>query len=209
MLFAASGQRSLHLAGEIADAALVGSGTHPSSVADAVAAIRAGESAVRREPGSVDIWFVARVSVAGTRDEGYESVKVVLSVAANHALRADLKAERVPAEWVDAARNYCENYSYEHHGLMGPANANVELFERLGMRDFIMERYGVVGDGAQVAGSLSTLENLGVSGVMVPAVGEGADELIRRLGEEVLPLLGTGTDSSRLGAGSTLRPNKP
>ena len=146
----------------------------------------------------MDIWIVARTSIAGSLEEGYERVRIVLSVAANHALRADLKAGRLPDDLIEPARTYCDGYSFDHHGT-GPANPNVDLLESLGLRDYLVERLAVVGNGEHVAAAYTRLARLGVTGVLVPAVSEDADELIRRLGEEVLPRvdgLGPGTSAA-------------
>lgn len=186
IMFAAGGHRSLRLAGEVADAALIAGGIDSAGVARAVATVREGEAAAGREPGTVRIWFVARTSITATREDGYERIKIVLSVAANHVLRSDLAAGTVPEALVDPVREYCGKYSYEHHGV-GAANAG--LFERLGLRNYIMDRFAVIGDGEHVAGAFSRLAGLGAAGVLVPAVGNDADELIARLGDEVVPRL--------------------
>ncbi|MDR7084156.1 5,10-methylenetetrahydromethanopterin reductase [Arthrobacter ginsengisoli] len=198
LVLAANGPLSLRLAGELADGVLMGGGIDPDNVASAVGRVRDGEAAAGRTPGSVDIWIVARTSIAGSLEEGYERVRIVLSVAANHALRADLKAGRLPDDLIEPARTYCDGYSFDHHGT-GPANPNVDLLESLGLRDYLVERLAVVGNGEHVAAAYTRLARLGVTGVLVPAVSEDADELIRRLGEEVLPRvdgLGPGTSAA-------------
>lgn len=186
ILMAADGQRSMRVAGELADAVLIGTGIDSPGVSSAIAVVREGEALAGRPPGSVAIWFVARTAVAPTREEGYEKVKVVLSVAANHVLHAELKADRMPADLRGRAQEYCERYSYEHHGV-GPENPNVDLFESLALRDYIIGRFAVTGDSGAIAAEYSRLSQLGVDGVLVPAVMSDADDLIRSLGEEVMP----------------------
>lgn len=188
ILMAADGQRTMRVAGELADAVLIGTGIDSAGVSSAITVVREGEALAGRPPGSVAIWFVARTAVAPTAEEGYQKVKVVLSVAANHVLHAELKADRISEELRQQAQEYCDRYSYEHHGV-GPENPNVDLFESLGMRDYIVGRFAVTGNSSSIAAEYSRLSQLGVDGVLVPAVMADADELICSLGEEVMPQL--------------------
>ncbi|MCG2623421.1 LLM class flavin-dependent oxidoreductase [Arthrobacter sp. I2-34] len=194
VVLAAGGPGSLRLAGEIADTVLIGGGIDQVNVSTAIGAVRDGEAAAGRRPGSVGIWIVARTAIAPSLEEGYESVKVVLSVAGNHALRADLASGRVPAELAEPARAYCERYSFAHHGTAGD-NPNVALYESLGLREYLLERLAVIGTGEQVAAAYGRLMDIGVEGVLVPAVAEDSLQLIQRLGDEVVPRVGTGSES--------------
>jgi alkanesulfonate monooxygenase SsuD/methylene tetrahydromethanopterin reductase-like flavin-dependent oxidoreductase (luciferase family) len=113
----------------------------------------------------------------------------LLASGANHVFAVPAEMRALPEPVAAKVRELRAAYDYGAHGLPGPANPNARLVDRLGLRDVLAERFALAGPPERVAAGLRELAGLGVGGVVVPAVGLDPDALIRRLGEEVLPML--------------------
>ncbi|WP_239137515.1 LLM class flavin-dependent oxidoreductase [Sphaerisporangium rufum] len=189
LVVAANGPRTLALGGAMADLVVSGAGITAEAVRRARTAVAAGERRAGRAPGSVPLWAVARVAVAGDRETALAGLLPLLASGANHVFRVPGEARGLPPEVAAGVATLRARYDYAAHGHR-TGNPNAALVERLGLREPLAERFAIAGTAAQVAAGLRELSGRGVDGVVIPAVGLDVDDLLARLGEEVLPLLG-------------------
>lgn len=189
IVLTANGPRTLALGGEAADLVVSGTGLEPGAVGRALAAVRDGEQRAGRPAGSVELWTVARIAVDDDADRARDQLLPLLASGANHVFAVPAEMRALPEPVAAKVRELRAAYDYGAHGLPGPANPNARLVDRLGLRDVLAERFALAGPPERVAAGLRELAGLGVGGVVVPAVGLDPDALIRRLGEEVLPML--------------------
>jgi 5,10-methylenetetrahydromethanopterin reductase len=182
----AEGPRMLDMAGEVADGVYLGTGFQPDVIAATVQRIRAAAQRAGRDPGSVELWWGTRCAVAATHEEAVAAVRESLSSMGNHALRGDYAAKLVPESVVAMLRRYHERYSYAAKNALGGGPTNGDLMDELGLTQYFLERFGVVGTPDEIVARLRDLRSQGVERVNLAA---DTDEQLRLLGEEVLPRL--------------------
>jgi 5,10-methylenetetrahydromethanopterin reductase len=182
----AEGPRMLRMAGEIADGVFVGAGLTEVVVQESLATILAGARDAGRDPAELDVWWDTRSGIGETRDDALHRAKESLASIGNHAFRAGFEGKHVPDELHDVLREYAGRFDYSEKGTSAQ---NGPLMEELGLTDYFVDRFGVVGTPAQVVDRLKALERIGVTQISVAShdrgiSGPGSVEL---LGEQVLP----------------------
>ena len=111
-----------------------------------------------------------------------------LASMGNHALRGgDYVTKKVPPELHDRLRRYHKGFDYDVKGVKyegAKHGKNIALMEDLGLTDYFLDRFGVVGTPGDIVDRLHYLETLGVEQIGI-AVHRLHD--LRLLGEKVLP----------------------
>jgi 5,10-methylenetetrahydromethanopterin reductase len=185
----AEGPRMLELAGAVADGVLVGTGLTAEVIQDSLARIDAGARSAGRDPSTIEVWWSTRCSVASSFEEALRQGKEGLSSAGNHALRQSLDQKLVPEHLVEKIRCYHRGYDYSQKGLSSHKNA--DLMEEMGLTDYFLDRFGLIGTPEQLVERLNGLASLGVSNVSLQA-NIRYPESLQMLGERVLPRLSSG-----------------
>ncbi|HVW18116.1 MAG TPA: LLM class flavin-dependent oxidoreductase [Solirubrobacteraceae bacterium] len=186
---APGGPRMLRMSAEACDGVYLATGCAEADVRRALDAIAA---VPRDEP--LDVWWVNRFGVGETRERAYGIVREGLASVGNHSLRGDYAAKGVPEELRDALREYHARFDYDAKnpplvdGRAAPAagRTNADLMEELGLADYFLDRFGIVGTPEQVVQRLVELEARGVDAVTLLA--QSVDEL-DLIGTRVLPRL--------------------
>ena len=175
------GPRMLRLGGAIADGVYIGAGLLPEVIADAVAAVHAGALEAGRDPAGVDIWWDSRFSVAPTHEEALAAALESIASPGNHALRGGFQGKHIPKELEPRLVQFHRGYDYAEKGRGGK---NARLMESLGLRDYFLQRFGVVGTPGEVVERLRFLESLGVGQISVQMRDM---EQLRLFAREVMP----------------------
>lgn len=143
LYLAASGPKTLRLAGQIADGVVIRTGITPAIVRDSIAHVQAGAQEAGRDGRAIDLWWWPDVNVAASYAEGVEEIKMSLAAAGNHLSRFTTEGKHVPAHLLDKVRILGERYAFSSHTL--PGSANNRLIEELGLVDYLADRFAVVG----------------------------------------------------------------
>ena len=106
VLLAATGPRTIELAGEVADGAMLAVGLHPGSMDAARSILHAGARKAGRDPDMLDIIYLARVHVADDLDAARDMARPICAQWALEPYRArwlreagvDLPHLKVPPE---------------------------------------------------------------------------------------------------------------
>jgi alkanesulfonate monooxygenase SsuD/methylene tetrahydromethanopterin reductase-like flavin-dependent oxidoreductase (luciferase family) len=176
----------LGAAGRVADGLYVGTGVTTEDVLDAKERIAAGAASAGR-PAPCDLWWVTRFAVADSRDEAIARVEESLSSMGNHALRGDPGEKRVPRDLRRALAQYHERYDWARKNpLAGGRSPNAELMTELGLREYFLERFGIVGTPVEIVERLRELAARGVERVVLTV---GSREELDVVGERILPLV--------------------
>jgi alkanesulfonate monooxygenase SsuD/methylene tetrahydromethanopterin reductase-like flavin-dependent oxidoreductase (luciferase family) len=93
----------------------------------------------------------------------------------------------VPDELVPAVHELMARYQTQAH--VKADGANHSLTDELGLTDYLADRFGVVGTPEQCLARIRALGEVGVDGVIFGVFGRDPLGLVRRFGEEILPLL--------------------
>ena len=176
-----AGPRLLKVAGAIADGIWVGAGLTREIIDDAMARIREGAAEAGRDPSEIDIWWVTRSSVERTHEAAMDRARESVASIGNHSLRGGFEGKRVPEELQPKIQRYHELYDWREKGT---ARGNVKLMEELGLTDYFIKRFAVVGTPDEVVARLRYLQTLGINQCELAARNP---DTLRLIGEEVIP----------------------
>src|SRR5262245_46651600 len=140
---AASGPKTLRLAGAIADGAVIRTGLLPDIVRDSIAQVRAGALEAGRDADALDLWWWPDVNVAAGYREGVEEIKMSLAMAGNHLTRFTTEGKHIPPELLPRIKTLGERYAFADHSL--PQGGNGQIIDDLGLVDYLADRFAIVG----------------------------------------------------------------
>ena len=182
---AAEGPRTLAMAGEIADAAIVHTGLTPGILADTIARIREGESSAGREQGTVKVWAFAKCNIAGSREDAIQEIKMALAASGHHVFAFTLEGKHVPQELQEAIYALRREYQASEHEQIGHTR-NATLTDELGLTDYFADRFAVAGTPEECRAKARSIFDSGVDVLLITAIGPDPETIIRRFGQEVI-----------------------
>jgi 5,10-methylenetetrahydromethanopterin reductase len=156
---AASGPKTLRLAGQIADGVVVRTGIAPDIVRDSIEQVRAGAREAGRDFEAIDMWWWPDVNVADTRREAIEEIKMSLAAAGNHLSRFTTEGKHIPAELLPRVRELGMRYTFGDHVM--PGSANCRLIEELALVDYLADRFAAAGTPADCIEKLEAAVDAG------------------------------------------------
>ncbi len=184
---AAEGPRTLELAGGLADGVIVGLGLTPDVIALSLAAIERGAHAAGRALADVDVWWLAKTSLADRRDEAIEPIKMALAASANHAFRFTLEGKGVPPDLHEKIKALQREYNAHHHEVPGAANA--ALPDRWDLTDFLADRFAIAGTPDDCVAQISRAMAAGARQFMITGFVPDPRAFMRRWAREVVAAL--------------------
>jgi 5,10-methylenetetrahydromethanopterin reductase len=182
VFLAASGPRSLQLAGRIADGVLVQAGADPRLIRFALKNVEAGAEQAGRSLEDLRIFLRLACAVSTDRAQAREEVKSYAAVAAGTLFAAAPREEMPEGLWSEIKRMK-DRYDYYQHA---DAAAKHKEF----VTDTILDAVAVAGTPDEVASRLRTLLALGIENFVVPLTARDAPGALRLFAEQVLPRLG-------------------
>jgi 5,10-methylenetetrahydromethanopterin reductase len=156
---AASGPKTLRLAGAIADGAVIRTGLLPEIVRDSIAQVRAGAVEAGRDPDALDLWWWPDVNVAAGYREGVDEIKMSLAMAGNHLTRFTTDGKHIPPDLLPKIKLLGERYAFADHSL--PQGGNGRIIDDLGLVDYLADRFAVVGTPADCVRKLESAIDAG------------------------------------------------
>jgi 5,10-methylenetetrahydromethanopterin reductase len=132
IFLAASGPKTLRLAGEIADGVVVRTGILPEIIRDSIAAVSMGAEEAGRDPDAVEMWWWPDANIAPSRREAIEEIKMSLASAGNHLTRFTTEGKHIPPDLLPRVRALGEQYTLgtTQPGVATPAHrgAGVDIW---------------------------------------------------------------------------------
>ena len=189
ILLAGSGPKSLRLAGRIADAVFVNVGVTPEVVADGLRWVREGAQAAGRDPAAVEAWVFAVGAVADNREQALDEAKGAAVAIANYILRGDAAAKRIPPDVQAKLPQLFREFRYDEHLTPG-RTANYHLAERLGIAEYLLDRFTIAGAPDDCRRKIEALRDIGVENVCLSfSAAPDLPAYVRRFGAHLLPAL--------------------
>ena len=185
IVMAAEGPRTLAMAGEIADAAMVHTGLTKDILADTIARIRDGERSAGRAPGTVGVWAFAKCNIAGSRKDAVQEIKMALAASGHHVFAHTLEDKHVPPELQEAIYALRRGYQASEHEQPGHTR-NADLTDELGLTDYFADRFAIAGAPEECRAKARSIFDCGVDVLLITAIGPDPDHIIRRFGKEVI-----------------------
>lgn len=186
IIWAAEGPKTQTMAGSVADGVLLGLGVLPELIDSQLDRVAAGAESARRDLDDVETWVMARCNVADTRDAAIDELKPSLAAVAHHSLQFSMEEKGVPEEYIEPLETLLERYESDEHNV--PGGVNRTLLDELDVTEYLVDRYAVVGTPGDCIEQLAALqEHDAIDGVFLAPPSDRRGEVIRRLGEDVLP----------------------
>ena len=163
---AAEGPKTLRLAGEVADGVIIGTGLIPEVIADTLSFIDEGAKKAGKRVEDLDLWWLVDAHVDADGERAREDIRTALAASAHHSFAFTLENKRIPKELESGIRALRDGYQTSEHGFMDKSN-NAALVDEFGLRDYLADRFAIVGTPAECQKRLEDLENLGVKGLRI------------------------------------------
>jgi 5,10-methylenetetrahydromethanopterin reductase len=153
ILVAAHGPRSLRLAGEIGDGAIVGLGITADVVAHSLAELEAGARGAGRRLSDLTVWFTGFWFVDATPGVARAQGAWAATSFASHFARTGAADKLVPPAYQEALVQLGAAYDKVTHGAVPEEQkaAYVERARRLGVLEYLQRRFTFCGTPAEVA----------------------------------------------------------
>ncbi len=164
ILLAASGPKALRLAGQVADLAMFNLGTVLEALADGLNWIAEGARSVGRDPSTIEPWLFIPAAISEDGDAALEEVKTAVVSSGAYVLRGDRSAKRVPPEIESKIDELTRGYRFEEHLARG-GSSNSELAERLGLTDYLLDRFSIAGNPDDCCRKIERLHEAGIRNI--------------------------------------------
>jgi 5,10-methylenetetrahydromethanopterin reductase len=187
ILLAGSGPKMLRQAGAIADIVWVNVGALPEHVADGRRWVREGAVAAGRDPATIEIWVFSVGAIREHREQALDEVKAAAVGLAAYALRGDAEAKRIPPAVQPKVSQLIREYQYWEHLTPG-RTSNYHLADRLGIADYLLERFSIAGTPDDCRRKIEALRAVGIENVCL-SFSASPDIMadIRGFGELLIP----------------------
>ena len=93
----------------------------------------------------------------------------------------------MPAELIEKVRALTQRYRPTEHVKPGQSGHNANLVDELGLRDYLIDRFGIVGSPEQCVTRIRELRSRGVNAFWMSVHTPEKERVIRLLSEKVLP----------------------
>ncbi|MDE0331407.1 MAG: LLM class flavin-dependent oxidoreductase, partial [Nitrospinae bacterium] len=163
---AAEGPRTLRLAGEVADGVVIGTGFIPEVIADTLAFIDEGARKSGRRVEDLDLWWLVDAHVDADGERAREDIRTSLAASAHHSFAFTLEGKRIPKELESGIRALRDGYKTSEHNVIEKGH-NASLVDEYGLRDYLAERFAIVGSPDECRKRLEDMENMGVIGLRI------------------------------------------
>jgi 5,10-methylenetetrahydromethanopterin reductase len=181
---AASGPDALRTAGAVADGAFVNYGLQREHVAHAQALLTQGAAQEGRDAGEMDMWWIACLDCAPTREAAYAALGNILGFVAAYILGPAPAARGVPAHLVPAVHELRATYTTRR------AEMDAGLVHRLGLFDYLRRRLAIAGTPDDCVEQTRAALAAGATRLMFTvSLASDPARTVELFGTEVLPAL--------------------
>ena len=164
IMLAASGPRMLRLAGQVADIVLFNLGANPEHVRDALEQVAAGAASAGRAPDQVEAWLYTPAAIAPNAAQALEEVRNAAASSAVFTLTGDLDRKRVPEAIRPRIAELRRGYQFGEH-LSPGRTSNYYLVERLGLTDYLLDRFSLAGAPDECRRKIESLRAVGLENI--------------------------------------------
>jgi 5,10-methylenetetrahydromethanopterin reductase len=140
---AASGPKTLQLAGEIADGVVINTGLTPEIVRDSIEQVKIGCARAGRHIDDIDMWWLPLTNIGTDRAKAVDKIAMTLASAGSHLSRFTVRGKHIPEHLIDKVKLLGERYNSAQHDK--PDSTNRELIKELGLLDYLADRFAIAG----------------------------------------------------------------
>lgn len=184
---AASGPKTLYLAGQIADGVVIRTGITPEIVRDSIAQVHAGARDAGRDPNQIDMWWWPDINIGGSYREAVAEITMSLAAAGNHLSRFTTEGKHIPSDLLPKIKELGERYTFTDHVMVG--SANCRLIEELGLVDYLADRFAIVGTADDCIRKLEAAAEAGARQIWLSIHFADKYRFLREWAVKVMPAL--------------------
>ena len=182
---AASGPKTLRLAGQLADGVVIYTGLLPEIIRDSIRRVRSGAEEVGRDPDQIDLWWFPVATLAEDRQAAIHEIKMSLAPAGSHLARFGSDGKHVPPELLPKLQQLAARYRIDQHDQ--PNSANRALLDELGLVDYLADRYAIVGTPSDCIRKIQQAAEAGARQLWISVHFDDKLRFIREWSEQVMP----------------------
>ncbi len=176
--FAASGPKSLHLAGRVADGVLFQVGSKPALVQRAIERVHAGAREAGRNPKDVKLCVRLGCSVSHDRQAAREEARPYAAAAAETVFQSNPE-NTLPPDLVSDLKRLQEQYNYYQHINQQASHGSL-------VTDRIVDAMVIAGTPEEAIPKFRAILDLGVDRVVIPLTTKEPAALLQSLAQEVI-----------------------
>lgn len=149
---AASGPKSLQLAGEIADGVVINTGLIPSIIRDSIAQVQSGCERASRKLSDIDMWWLPITNVSESEAQALHEIAPTLASAGSHLSRFTTEGKHIPPDLLEKVEALGRRYRSDQHDK--PDSTNRALITELGLSDYLAKRFSIAGSSGDCIAKL-------------------------------------------------------
>ena len=189
-----AGPKVLQMAGRVADGVILGGGVaQPELVQQMLGYIEAGVKQAGRRMRDLEIWWMVRVVVSPTVEEGIDMMRDYIAGNTLQSYKSPEILASVPRDVQEKIKILERDYRWDEHVQFNRAadgmTNNERLLENLGIKRFLADRFMIAGPPEACVERFKSLMDAGARNFLIPQVVPGRIETTRTLGVKVFPAL--------------------
>lgn len=187
---APGGPKGLRLAGRIADGVFLETGFFPEIIEDTLRQIDEAAREAGRSIDDIDIWWHARACMGSSRDAAIDTIPSGLLGIGNRLARFQQEGKFIPDEIWPKLQELKRRYDFMgHHETAGGAKPqrNAAMLDELGLRDYLADRFGILGTPDDFVERIRSLEKMGVRNIAFTALMPDKMDFLHAMRESVIP----------------------
>lgn len=158
---AASGPKTLQLAGEIADGVVINTGLLPAIIKDSIAQVQVGCDRAGRKLADIDMWWLPITNVSESRERAIHEIAPTLASAGSHLSRFTTEGKHIPPDLLEGIKALGRRYRSDQHDK--PNSTNRALISELGLQDYLVQRFAIAGQAEDCIRKLEQAIEAGAS----------------------------------------------
>jgi 5,10-methylenetetrahydromethanopterin reductase len=185
LYLAASGPKTLRLAGQIADGVVIRTGIAPEIIRDSIAQVQAGARDAGRDAEAVDLWWWPDANIAASGQDAVAEITMSLAAAGNHLSRFTTEGKHIPPELLPRVKALGERYTFGDHVM--PGSFNCRLIEELGLVDYLADRFAFAGTPAECIAKIERAVEAGARQFWISVHFDDKHRFLRDWAAKVMP----------------------
>jgi len=182
---AASGPKTLQLAGEIADGVIINTGLRPENIKDAIEQVKIGCSRAARDIGEIDMWWLPLANVRDDKAQAVDEIAMTLASAGSHLSKFTTSGKQIPDQLLDKVKELGRRYKFDQHDK--PDSTNRDLIKELGLLDYLADRFSVAGPPKACIAKLEAAIEAGARQFWISIHFDDKQRFIREWAAKVIP----------------------
>jgi alkanesulfonate monooxygenase SsuD/methylene tetrahydromethanopterin reductase-like flavin-dependent oxidoreductase (luciferase family) len=160
--------------------------TQPA-IDDAFRRLETGANRSGRTLADLDIWWYVPTNVHEDSAAAIEEIRPAVVSGAHAYFYGGVEGRNVPEELTGPVQRLADEYVIDQHTRPGQSADNAELVDRLGLRDYIIERFGIAGNPDEVADRIRVLHDRGIDNFWMSMHAGDKGRVVQLMRDHVMP----------------------